>query len=143
MEDINPGPDTEIGNILHLSADTIKKRGLVIIISDFLDDLESIMSGIKHYRYKGHEVIVFHILDNQELQLDFSERTQFIDLETNESITTDPWHIRESYQEGMQNFCNDMKINCRKNKVDYTLINTNQPIEVALFDYLIKRKNII
>ena len=142
MEDITPGPDTAIGNILHLSAESIKKRGLVIIISDFLDDLESIMSGIKHYRYKGHEVILFHILDNQELQLNFNERTQFIDLETNESITTDPWHIKEAYQKGMQNFCNEIKINCRKNKVDYTLINTSQPIEVALFDYLIKRKNI-
>lgn len=143
MENINPGPDTDIGNILHLSAEAIKKRGLVIIISDFLDDLESIMSGIRHYRYKGHEVIIFHILDNQELQLDFNERTQFIDLETNESITTDPWHIRDSYKEGMQKFCNDLKINCRKNKVDYTLINTTQPIEAALFDYLIKRKNIV
>ena len=77
------------------------------------------------------------------MKLDFNERTQFIDLETNETITTDPWHIRVAYQAGIQQFCNDLKINCRKNKVDYTLIDTSQPIEIALFDYLLKRKNIV
>ena len=100
------------------------------------------MSGIKHYRYKGHEVILFHIMDDQELKLNFNERTQFIDLETNETITTDPWHIKEDYQAEIENFCNSLKVNCRKNKVDYTLLNTSQPIENALFDYLLKRRTI-
>ena len=143
MENISPGPDTQIGDILHISAESIKKKGLVIIISDFLDDLESIISGIKHYRYKGHEVILFHIMDDQELKLNFNERTQFIDLETEETITTDPWHIKKDYQIAIKNFCNTLKTNCRENKVDYTLLNTNMPIETALFDYLLKRKNIL
>ena len=142
MENIIPGPDTKIGDILHISAESIKKRGLVIIISDFFDDLESIISGIKHYRYKGHEVILFHILDEQELQLNFDQRTQFIDLETQETITTDPWHIKDDYQVELNKFCDSLKMNCRKNKVDYTLLNTKQPIETALFDYLLKRRNI-
>ena len=142
MENITPGPDTKIGDILHISAESIKKRGLVIIISDFFDDLESIISGIKHYRYKGHEVILFHILDEQELQLNFDQRTQFIDLETQETITTDPWHIKDDYQVELNKFCDSLKMNCRKNKVDYTLLNTKQPIETALFDYLLKRRNI-
>ena len=108
----------------------------------FLDDLESITSGIKHYRYKGHEVILFHIMDEQELKLDFNERTEFVDLETNETITTDPWHIRKDYRYEINSFCDMLKMNCRQNKVDYTLLNTKQPIETALFDYLLKRKNI-
>ena len=143
MEESIPGPDTKIGDILHLSAESIKKKGLVIIISDFLDDLESIISGIKHYRYKGHEVILFHIIDDQELNLNFDERIEFIDLETNETIVTDPWHIKDDYQAGVKQFCNNLKVNCRKNKVDYTLLNTNQPIEEALFDYLLKRRKIL
>ena len=143
MDNTLPGPDTKIGDILHISAESIKKRGLVIIISDFFDDLESIISGIKHYRYKGHEVILFHIMDDQELKLNFNERTQFIDLETEETITTDPWHIKKDYQIAIKNFCNTLKTNCRENKVDYTLLNTNMPIETALFDYLLKRKNIL
>ena len=142
MEGIRPGPDTKIGDILHASAESIKKRGLVIIISDFLDDLDAIISGIKHYRYKGHEVILFHIMDNQELELDFNERIQFVDLETNETITTDPWHIKSDYKAEIKKFCDKLKINCRKNKVDYTLLNTTKPIEAALFDYLLKRKTI-
>jgi len=142
MEESIPGPDTKIGDILHLSAESIKKKGLVIIISDFLDDFESIISGIKHYRYKGHEVILFHIIDDQELNLNFDERIEFIDLETNETIVTDPWHIKDDYQAGVKQFCNNLKVNCRKNKVDYTLLNTNQPIEEALFDYLLKRRKI-
>ena len=142
MENISPGPDTNIGDILHVSAESIKKRGLIIIISDFLDDLESIISGIKHYRYKGHEVILFHILDEKELNLNFTERTKFIDLETKQEITTDPWHIKKDYKKEMNKFCSDLKRSCRQNKVDYTLLNTNKPIEAALFDYLLKRKNI-
>ena len=140
MEGITPGPDTKIGDILHISAESIKKKGLVVIISDFLDDIQSIISGIKHYRYKGHEVILFHILDEQELKLNFNERTQFVDLETKETITTDPWHIKKDYREGIQAFCSALKNSCRKNKVDYNLLCTNQPIEIALFDYLLKRK---
>ena len=143
MEKIQPGPDTKIGDILHINAETIKKRGLIIIISDFLDDLESIVSGIKHYRYKGHEVILFHVMDEQEFELDFNERIEFIDLETNATITTDPWHIRKDYQKAINEFCDSLRLSCRKNKVDYTLLNTKTPIEHALFDYLLKRKNII
>ena len=143
MEKTKPGSDTNIGNILNISAESIKKKGLVIIISDFFDDLESIMSGIKHYRYKGHEVILFHILDEKELNLNFNERTKFVDLETNQDITTDPWHIKNDYNFEIKNFCKDLEKKCRQNKVDYTLLKTNTPIEIALFDYLLKRRNIL
>ena len=143
MEKSNPGPDTKIGDILHISAEAMKKRGLVILISDCFDDIESIISGIKHYRYKGNEVIVFHILDPKELNLEFDERTEFIDLETNESITTDPWHIKNDYNQEINDFCNKIELNCKNNKVDYSLITTDTPIEVALFDYLLKRQKLI
>ena len=142
MENIVPGPDTKIGKILHLSAESIKKRGLIIIISDFLDDLDDIASGIKHYRYKGHEVILFHILDDAEINLTFSERTKFIDLETQETITTEPWHIQKDYKKKIEEFCNDLRTHCRINKVDYVLLPTSKPIELGLFDYLIKRRKI-
>ncbi len=142
MENTTPGSDTKIGDILHVSAESIKKRGLVILISDFFDDVESIVSGIKHYRYKGNEVIVFHVLDPKELNLSFDERTEFIDLETGESITTDPWHIQNDYNKKMIDFCKKLELNCKKNKVDYTLLTTNTPVEIALFDYLLKRQKI-
>ena len=143
MEKSKPGSDTNIGNILHISAESMKKRGLVILISDFFDDLESIMSGIKHYRYKGNEVILFHILDPQELKLDFNERIEFVDLETQESITTDPWHIQNDYNKEMKKFIAALKLQCKQNKVDHSLITTETPVEVALFDYLLKRQKSI
>ena len=143
MEKSKPGSDTNIGDILHISAESMKKKGLIILISDFFDDLEAIISGIKHYRYKGNEVILFHILDPQELNLDFNERTEFIDLETEESITTDPWHIQNDYNKEMKKFIEELKLQCKQNKVDYSLITTDTPVEIALFDYLIKRKKSI
>ena len=59
-------------------------------------------------------------------------------METNETITTDPWHIQKDYKKEMEKFCNDLQSHCRQNKVDYTMLSTNKPIELALFDYLLK-----
>jgi len=93
MQNIKPGPETTIAPVLHKTAEAIKKRGLIILISDLFDDPDEILSGLQHFRYKGHEVVVFHVLDPQELTLDFTQRTRFRDMESGEEIITDPWHI--------------------------------------------------
>ena len=90
MQNINAGPETSISPVLHQTAETIKKRGLIILISDLFDDPEDILAGLQHFRYKGHEVVVFHILDPQELKLNFSQRTRFRGMESGEEIITDP-----------------------------------------------------
>ena len=141
MQNIKPGPETSISPVLHKTAEGIKKRGLIILISDLFDDPQKILSGLQHFRYKGHEVIVFHILDTQELNLNFSKRTKFKDMESGEEITTDPWHIQKDYQKNIQLFCTHLKENCMKNKIDYIRISTNSPLDIALSEYLIKRKN--
>ncbi len=99
MSHIQPGPETAIAPVLHQLAESIVKRGLIILISDLFDDPDQIMMGLKHFRHKHHEVIVFHILDPQELEFAFSTRTRFRDLETGELISTEPWHIRKAYRE--------------------------------------------
>ena len=142
MENINAGPETTISPVLHQTAETIKKRGLIILISDLFDDPEDILSGLQHFRYKGHEVVVFHILDPQELALDFSERTCFRDMESGEEIITDPWHIQSDYQKSIQHFCNYFKSRCRKKNIDYVQLSTNTSLDRALSEYLIKRKRI-
>ena len=78
-------------------AERIRKRGLVVLISDLFDEPENIMKGLKHFRHRRQEVIVFHILDRQELEFDFNSRTRFKDMETGEEITTEPWHVRSDY----------------------------------------------
>ena len=84
-------------------------RGLVIVISDLMDDSSKIINGLRHLRHKGHEVIVFHIIDRNESTFNFNERVKFIDNETAEEITTDPWHIAKDYIQLFDNFCQTLK----------------------------------
>jgi len=142
LDKIQPGPETDIAPILHRTAEVISKRGLIILISDLFDDPDEIMSGIKHFRHKGHEVILFHILDPLELTLDFSDRTLFRDMETGEELITEPIHIKKDYQQNMRYFCDYMQNQCRQNRVDYLRLVTDQPLDLALTEYLIKRKKI-
>ena len=142
MQNINAGPETTIAPILHQTAESIKKRGLIILISDLFDDPEDVLTGLQHFRYKGHEVIVFHILDPQELSLDFSQRVRFRDLESGEEIITDPWHIQSDYQKKMEYFCNYFKSRCRPKNIDYVRLSTDTSLDMALSEYLMKRKRV-
>jgi len=142
MQNIIAGPETTIAPVLHKTAEAIKKRGLIILISDLFDDPDKVLSGLQHFRYKGHEVIVFHVLDPQELTLDFTQRTRFRDMESGEEIVTDPWHIQSDYQKSMEQFCDYIKSNCRQKNIDYVQLSTDSPLDMALSEYLIKRKRI-
>ena len=142
MQNIIAGPETTIAPVLHKTAEAIKKRGLIILISDLFDDPDKVLSGLQHFRYKGHEVIVFHVLDPQELTLDFTQRTRFRDMESGEEIVTDPWHIQSDYQNSMEQFCDYIKSNCRQKNIDYVQLSTDLPLDMALSEYLIKRKRI-
>ena len=142
MQNIIAGPETTIAPVLHKTAEAIKKRGLIILISDLFDDPDKVLSGLQHFRYKGHEVIVFHVLDPQQLTLDFTQRTRFRDMESGEEIVTDPWHIQSDYQKSMEQFCDYIKSNCRQKNIDYVQLSTDLPLDIALSEYLIKRKRI-
>jgi len=143
LNKIKPGPETAIAPMLHKSAKAIKKRGLIILISDLFDNPDDVISGLKHFRYKGHEVLVIHVLDPQELSLKFNERTRFKDMETGEEIITEPWHIQKDYQQSISEFCNYYKSICRKNKMDYIIANPDRPLDSVLTEYLVKRKRIV
>ena len=142
MQNIIAGPETTIAPVLHKTAEAIKKRGLIILISDLFDDPDKVLSGLQHFRYKGHEVVVFHVLDPQELTLDFTQRTRFRDMESGEEIITDPWHIQSDYQKSMEQFCDYIKSNCRQKNIDYVQLSTDFPLDMALSEYLIKRKRV-
>ena len=91
---------------------------------------------------EGHEVVVFHILDPQELNLNFSHRTRFRDMESGEEIITDPWHIQSDYQKSMEHFCQYFKTLCRQKNIDYIGLSTDMALDTALSEYLIKRKRL-
>jgi len=142
LDQIEPGPDTHIGNVLHTLAERIKKRGLVILISDLFDDVEATLSGLKHFRHNKQEVIVFQILDRNEIEFQFNHRTRFRDLETGKTITTEPWLIREAYQKTIQEYRNRLQRTCHRRKIDFIPLFTDQSLDLALNEYLQKRKRV-
>ena len=142
LENLKPGKETEISPLLHQMAEKIKKRGLVILISDLLDNPARVINGLKHFRHKRHEVIVFHIVDPQEINFVFNKQTRFIDLETDEEIVAEPWHIQNAYQSAFSRFVDSYKRDCRSNNIDYVMLTTDKHLDIALSEYLNKRARI-
>ncbi len=140
LDNIQTGSDTQIRPTLDRMAERIKKRGLVILISDLLDDPEQVLMGLNHFRHNKQEMIVFHLLDRQEKNFQFGDRTKFRDLETGETITTEPWHIRSAYREVIKSFQKKYQSGCRNQRIDYVPLFSDQPLDVALNKYLNKRK---
>jgi uncharacterized protein (DUF58 family) len=140
LDKVESGDDTKISDVLHIMAERIKRRGLIILISDLLDDPEEVLSGLRHFRHNRHEVLVFHLLDPQEINFDFNGDVVFEDLETKEKIKTHPWYIKKDYQQKVEEFINFYKSTCRENKIDYQLLLTDSSLDHALMEYLIKRQ---
>ena len=139
LDKIQSANDTQIRPTLDYMAERIKKRGLVILISDLLDDPDQVLMGLNHFRHNKQEMIVFHLLDRQELEFQFGNRTKFRDLETDETITTEPWHIRSAYQELIEMHQRKYRLGCRNQRIDYVPMFTDQPLDLALNEYLNKR----
>jgi uncharacterized protein (DUF58 family) len=140
LESARPANKTGTSTSLHRIAEQIKRRGLVIVLSDLFDSPGSVMTALKHFRHKGHEVVVMQILDPLERSFAFESDAIFKDLETHEEVTTQPWHIQKAYQQSMQEFLGYYQRQCRDNNIDYVLLDTSTPFDKALFEYLNKRK---
>ncbi len=140
----NQGPSerTDIAATLHEMADRIKRRGLVIILSDLLDDAEKIISGLKHFRYNKHEVIIFHILDPRERDFAFPREAVFKDMETGEELTTLPYQIKKDYARAVTSFSGEIAAACRQANIDYHPIDTATPFDKALYAFLSKRERL-
>jgi uncharacterized protein (DUF58 family) len=140
LESAQPANKTGTSAALNLIAEQIKRRGLVIVLSDLFDTPESVMTALKHFRHKGHEVVVMQILDPLERSFAFDGDAIFKDLETQEELMTQPWHIQTAYRQSMQEFLDFYKRQCRDNNIDYVLLDTGTSFDKALFEYLNKRK---
>ncbi len=137
-----PSETTDIASTLHEMADRIKRRGLVIIMSDLLDETDLIISGLKHFRYNKHEVIVFHILDPRERDFAFDREAVFKDMETGEELTTLPYQIKRDYAQQVQAFSDEIANACRQSNIDYYPIDTAMPFDKALYAFLSKRERL-
>lgn len=136
---INAHGKTETSLCLNNAAEKIKKRGLTIIISDLFDNPDSILSALKQIRYKKNEVIVFQILDPIEKNFGFDRDAIFVDLETEEQLTTQPHQIQKAYRDAMNEYLAKLKSDCLNYGIEYNLIETEQPFDKALLNYFSKR----
>ena len=139
---VQPSSRTDIGRNLQAVADRISRRGLVVVLSDLLDDPSAILSGLKHFRHEGHEVLVFHVLDPREIDFAYSGDVRFRDLETEEEMPTHPWHLRKEYRELMAGFIGELRRGCREHRIDYHVLDTRTTYDEALVKFLTKRRRL-
>ena len=142
LEAIEPGAKTEIAATLHEMAERIKRRGLVVLFSDLFDDPEKVLNGLKHFRHRGHEMVLFHVLDEKELTLDYGGEVQFVDKETGEKLRTQPWFLKKEYRRTVRDWISWLERECKENAIDYNLVTTETPFDQALVSYLNKRRRL-
>lgn len=137
LEGRQPGGETDVGRILQEIAGQMKRRGLVILVSDLLDEPDEILHGLRLFRLKGNDVIVFHLMDPAELELPFDGNILFEDLEQpNLKVTADPQAIRRIYRKVVEEFTAHLRKECYENSIDYQLLTTSTPLDRALVSYL-------
>ncbi|MCW8813163.1 MAG: AAA family ATPase, partial [Chlorobium sp.] len=142
LANIEPSSKTNTAASLNEAAEKIKRRGIVVIISDFFDDINSVLKALKHFSYKKNEVIVFQVLDPLEKTFSFGKDAIFKDLETGDEITTQPYQIQKAYREAMKEFTNKIKAECLNSNIDYNLIETSDQYDKALLRYIQKREKL-
>jgi uncharacterized protein (DUF58 family) len=142
LDSLKAANETGTAAALHKVAESIKRRGLVIVLSDLLDNPSEVMTAFKHFRHKGNEMIVMQVLDPLERSFAFGTDAVFKDLETGEKMTTQPWHIQKAYREAMKEYLDMYKRECRDNGIDYVLLDTATPFDKALLEYLTKRRKL-
>jgi uncharacterized protein (DUF58 family) len=142
LSKVEPREKSAIGDVLHAMAERIRRKGLVIVISDLLDDPSEVLFGLRHLRHKKHEVILFHVLDSAELEFPFSSTVKFEGLEGLLEEVVDPVAIRKGYLAELRAFLDQIRRGCRNNRIDHVLLDTSQPLDVALSTYLARRSGI-
>ena len=140
LEACTPQGETSIASVLQELATSVKRRGLILVISDLLDQPEEVMRGLKQLRSRGSDVMVFHLLDKDELQFPFKEPSLFQDIEEDLRLLADPEVIRSAYLETIQALIEGYRASCASNLIDYSLFDTSIGLDRALVRYLAWRE---
>jgi len=139
LDRLRVGKETALARPMRQLCEALTKRGLVVLISDLLDDPEAVVRGLKHFQFRGSDVIVFHVLDPDELEFPFDRATRFEDLETNEEVMAVPRLVREHYLKEIGGLIERYKRELGSAGIDYTVLPTSEPLELALLSYLSTR----
>jgi uncharacterized protein (DUF58 family) len=140
LENARPDRETQLGGVLQTLSEQIKKRGLVVVFSDLLTDFDALYDGMRRLQYRGHEIIVFHVLDPDELELPFNDLVLFRDIEGSEELLAEPWAFRKTYQDAMRSFLSEVRTGCGDRGIDYVFMRTDQPLADVLSHYLHARE---
>ncbi|MCX7994483.1 MAG: DUF58 domain-containing protein [candidate division WOR-3 bacterium] len=143
IEEVRTGNETELGRVLFELGQKIKRRALVILLSDLFDDPLRVVRSLKSFRAKKHEMIVFQIIDPDEYTFPFVEAALFQDMENNDQLIVEPRAIRNSYQKKFREFLNYYQQKMLEAHIDYELINTSEDYDRALFFFLQKRQRLL
>ena len=143
LQNNKPAGRTNLAEVLRTIAETTKRRGIIILISDLLDDETDIYKGLAHLKFLKHDVIVFQTLDHQELNLDYEGLIQFEDLESGEKMRTFPQSLQDGYRRRVSEFLDDIEKTTGNSGLDYCLLDTSEPLDRALVAYLAKRTRLM
>ena len=131
--------DTDVGAVLHDVAGRVRRRGLVVVISDLIDDVDRVASGLQHFRHDGHEVLVFHVLDDAELTFPYDRVTRFRDTEGAGQLVANAGAMRARYLDRMRQFLDGVKAACFERDISYLLADTSEGYDQLLAAHLEKR----
>jgi uncharacterized protein (DUF58 family) len=139
MEKLEPQPRTNVGAVLHEFANRMSQRGFVMLFSDLFDNTEEFIEGLNHLRFGGHNVVLFHVLDRYEIEFPLNGMWKFVGLEGEGELVTQPARVRENYLKEFKDFVRQIKGACDRAEVDYVMVNTSDPIEHTISNYLLQR----
>ncbi len=139
LDSCEPQDKTDAGVILREVVETSPRRGMMVLVSDLLGDVESTLRGLRLLRQRGHDVLVLHIMDDDELDFPFEGPTKFEGLELPTHMKCNPRALREGYLASLQQFLTNLRRGCARDAVDYALIRTSDPLDAALAAFLCHR----
>ena len=140
LEQVQPDEQTDVGGLFLQLASQIRQRGIVVLVSDLFVDLKTLTEALKQFRLRRHEVIVMHVLHEDELTFPFEDITQFRGLEVDRQLQTNPRALRKSYLEIFGRYLQDVKKACASQSIDYVQLSTAEPLDAALAAYLTLRQ---
>jgi uncharacterized protein (DUF58 family) len=135
-----PSGKTDTGEALHVLAERTSRRGLIVLMTDLLDDPDAVFGAVAHFRKKMHDVILLQILDPAELELSVDRVAEFVDMETGERLELDPAVARKAYKEELSAFIEGVRERCGAMNVDYRLVSTGESFEDFVHQYLAERR---
>jgi uncharacterized protein (DUF58 family) len=135
-----PRGETNLAHALHDAAGRIKKRGLIILLSDLLADQEDVIKALHHLRFRGHDLIIFQVLDHSELAFEFDGQVRFEEPETGEHLDVNPQSIRAAYLEELKAFIDEYKRECQGVRADFVTVDNAMTFDKALMQFLIQRQ---